>query len=248
MKSALLGSLAAVALAATLTGCASAPGYPRASDEVVRPDKQTDFAVLYKQNCSGCHGEDGRGGAALALNNTTFLAIAGASNIRAAVANGLPGTLMPAFSQHAGGMLTDAQVDALVYGMTHEWSMPSAALPSPLPPYAVAAGDATRGAAIYQAACARCHGAAGAGTPTAGHSIVDPSYLALVNDQTLHTIILAAHPETSAPDWRKYIAARPLTAQEIDDIVAWLAQHRTSMSPAPVGATPVPAAPEKAKP
>ncbi len=231
-----LRSLAAVVLGATLaacTGCTSAPGYPRPGEEVIRPDKQLDFTALYKQNCAGCHGEDGRGGAALALNNPAYLYIAGQANMRSAVANGVQGTLMPAFSVHAGGMLTDAQVDALVYGMIHEWNMPSSALPATVPAYAVAPGNAASGAAVYQAACARCHGSSGTGTPTAGHSIVDPSYLALVNDQSLHSVILAAHPEPSTPDWRKYIAARALTSQEIDDIVAWLATHRTPADTSP---------------
>ncbi len=248
MKSALLGSLAALALGATLSGCTSAPGYPKPSEETPRPDKQTDFATLYKQNCAGCHGEDGRGGAALALNNSTYLAIAGQSNIRSAVAKGIPGTLMPAFSEHSGGLLTDAQVDALVYGMLHEWDMHTA-IGTALPPYAVSAGNAASGAAAYQAACARCHGASGTGTPTAGHSIVDVSYLALVGDQSLQSIILAAHPEPSTPDWRKYIAGpapRALTSQEVDDIVAWLAQHRTPATPASAApVTPAPVIKEK---
>lgn len=246
MKSALLTGLAALALSATLSGCTSAPGYPKASEEIPRPDKQLDFATLYKQNCAGCHGEDGRGGAALALNNATYLAIAGQSNIRSAVAKGVPGTLMPAFSEHSGGLLTDAQVDALVYGMIHEWDMHTPIDAAPLPPYAVSAGNAANGAAIYQTACARCHGVSGTGTPTAGHSIVDPSYLALVGDQSLRSIILAAHPDPSTPDWRKYVAARPLTSQEVDDIVAWLAQHRTAATTA--APMPAPAATEKAKP
>ena len=48
------------------------------SAEVVRPDQQLDFHVLYKQNCSGCHGDNGRGGAAIPLNNPAYLAVAGA--------------------------------------------------------------------------------------------------------------------------------------------------------------------------
>ena len=116
-------------LAATLLlaccGCAHVPGSSCRTAEVVRPDQQLDFHVLYKQNCSGCHGDNGRGGAAIPLNNPAYLAVAGAQNLRTAAAKGLPGTLMPAFAQSSGGMLTDAQVDALVQGMIREWSRPS---------------------------------------------------------------------------------------------------------------------------
>ena len=253
MRQALLRSLAAVSLGAALTGCTSAPGYPRPAAagkpgaETPRPDQQLDFATLYQKNCAGCHGEDGRGGAALALNNPAYLAIAGPVNIRSAIARGMPGTLMPAFSQHSGGLLTDAQVDALVQGMIHTWKIPSSIDGATLPPYAVSAGNAANGAAAYQTACARCHGVIGTGTPAAGHSVVDPSYLALIGDQSLRSIVLAAHPEPSTHDWRKYIAgpnARALTSQEVDDIVAWLAQHRTPAS----STSAAPAATEKTKP
>jgi len=37
-----------------LSGCDS--GKPSVSAEWVRPDKVTDFGLLYKQNCSACHG------------------------------------------------------------------------------------------------------------------------------------------------------------------------------------------------
>ena len=228
-------------LAATLLlaccGCAHVPGAPAESAEVVRPDQQLDFHVLYKQNCSGCHGDNGRGGAAIPLNNPAYLAVAGAQNLRTAAAKGVPGTLMPAFAQSSGGMLTDAQVDALVQGMIREWSRPSDFSGVALPPYAVTTpGNSADGEKAYTVACARCHGADGTGvkTPNAAsgtqgatsHSIVDPSYLALVNDQNLRSYVIAGHLDDNAPDWRSYIPNHALSPQEITDIVAWIAARR----------------------
>ncbi len=69
------------------------------------------------------------------------------------------------------------------------------------PPYAGGAGDASRGEAVYAAACASCHGPGGAGGPKAG-SIVDGSYLGLVSDQNLRTTIIAGRPDIGHPDWR----------------------------------------------
>jgi cytochrome c oxidase cbb3-type subunit 3/ubiquinol-cytochrome c reductase cytochrome c subunit len=220
-------------------GCRSMPGYPKAGDEAARPDQVTDFQTLYKQNCSGCHGEDGREGAAIALNNPAYLAYAGAENLRAMTAQGMRGTLMPAFAQSGGGMLTDQQVDALVQGMLQTWGKPQEFAGLKLPPYASAAGDATNGQRAYAVACARCHGAEGTGTQNttqAGamqHSIVDASYLALVSDQSLRSIVVAGHPEKSAPDWRAYVAGRALTEPEINDIVAWIGAHRAAASAQP---------------
>jgi mono/diheme cytochrome c family protein len=215
--------------------CSHMPGYPKAGDETARPDQVLDFQVLYKQNCSGCHGADGRDGAAIALNNPAYLAIAGAENLRVAAAKGLSGTLMPAFARSAGGMLSDQQIDALVQGMLHTWGKPEEFAAVKLPPYAMTKpGNTAEGQKDYGAACARCHGADGTGLskPAAAgastHSIVDSSYLALVNDQSLHSIVLAGHPEKSAPDWRSYLAGRALTDQEVNDIVAWVGSHRTA--------------------
>lgn len=62
-------------------------------------------------------------------------------------------------------------------------------------------------------------------------SLVDPSYLALISDQSLRSTTIAGDPEQGMPDWRHDLSeagARALTDQEITDIVAWLASHRTS--------------------
>lgn len=234
-----LAALFTAAALAALTGCQSAPGYPGKADP--RPDQELDFATLYGQNCAGCHGPDGRGGAAIALNSSTYLAFAGRDHIRSVAAHGIRGSLMPAFARSSGGMLTDSQVDALVNGMFREWSQPSTTAAAQLPPWAVGPGAAASGAQVYSASCARCHGSAGTGTPKLGHSIVDRAYLGLVDDQSLHTIIAAAHPERSTPDWRSY-SSQPLSGQQIDDLVAWLASHRTNAAPAAAPA-PVAAAP-----
>jgi cytochrome c oxidase cbb3-type subunit 3/ubiquinol-cytochrome c reductase cytochrome c subunit len=235
-------ALIAAAIVLASAGCAHVPGTPTESADVSRPDKQLDFHALYKQNCSGCHGENGRGGAAIPLNNPAYLAVAGTDNIRTATAKGMSSTMMPAFAESSGGMLTDAQVDALVQGMAHEWSRPADFSGIALPPYSsTTPGNPTDGEKAYAAACARCHGADGKGIKTPSptttgqliatpHSIVDPSYLALVNDQNLRSYVIAGHIDDNAPDWRSYTSGHALTPQEITDIVAWLAQHRAPVA------------------
>ena len=109
-------SVALGILALASSGCKSMPGHPKPGAEVVRPDDVSEFHTLYKQNCAGCHGDNGRNGAAIPLNNPAYLAVAGADNLRAITAKGVGGTLMPAFARSAGGMLTDGQIDVLVQG------------------------------------------------------------------------------------------------------------------------------------
>ncbi len=82
--------------------CRSSRGVPRSDSVVVPPSEVVDFHLLYGQNCAGCHGVDGNGGAAIAVANPVFLAIADDTVIRRIASNGVPGTPMPAFAQSAG--------------------------------------------------------------------------------------------------------------------------------------------------
>lgn len=155
-----------------------------------------------------------------------FLAIADDSVIRRTAADGVSGTSMPAFAQSAGGMLTDKQIDALVSGI-RSWAKPDAFRSTTLPPYAAqVSGDPKRGAAEYQTYCSSCHGPDSHGGSKAS-SIVDGSYLALVSNQYLRTTVIAGRPELGAPDWRGDVQGRPMSAQEVSDVVAWLSEHRT---------------------
>jgi mono/diheme cytochrome c family protein len=191
----------------------------------VPPSEVVDFNLLYGQNCAGCHGVDGKGGAAIALMNPVFLAIADDTVIRRTASNGVPGTPMPAFAQSAGGMLSDKQIDALVRGI-RSWAKPDALGDQTPPSYAAQTpGDSQRGANAYRTYCSSCHGVDGRGGSKAS-SIIDGSYLALVSDQQLRTVVIAGRPELGAPDWRGDVEGRPMSAQDISDVAAWLSSHR----------------------
>jgi mono/diheme cytochrome c family protein len=220
----ILVTVAIVALLACV-GCSSASGIHRAEPAVVPPSEVVDFNLLYEQNCAGCHGVDGLGGAALSLASPVFLAIADDAVIRRTAAKGVLGTPMPAFAQSAGGMLTDKQIDALVRGI-RSWAKPNALRGATAPPYAAQSpGDPQRGAGAYRTYCSSCHGVDGRGGSKAS-SIVDSSFLALVSDQQLRTIVIAGRPELGAPDWRGDVEGRPMSPQEISDVVAWLSSQR----------------------
>src|SRR5258708_13031463 len=94
--------------------CSGSPGRPAPHSEVIPPDQILEFNVLYAQNCAGCHGNDGNGGAALALRDPVFLAIADDATIRRSAANGVHATAMPAFAQSAAGTLPHKPIHPLV--------------------------------------------------------------------------------------------------------------------------------------
>jgi len=227
----ILVAVVIVAVAAC-SGCNSSPGRPKSDSEIIQPSQVLEFSLLYSQNCAGCHGASGKGGAAIALDNPVFLAIADDSVIRRTVASGVPGTSMPAFAQSAGGMLTDKQIDALVNGI-RSWAKSDVLNNATPPPYSSRTpGDPHRGAEAYRTYCSSCHGVDGRGGNKAG-SIVDGGYLALVSDQGLRTIVIAGRPELGAPDWRGDVAGRPMSAEEISDVVAWLSSCLLYTSPSP---------------
>jgi mono/diheme cytochrome c family protein len=167
-----------------------------------------------------------------------YLALAPRERVRDVIARGVPGTAQPALASSAGGTLTDAQVEALVRGLTDTWAKPDVVKGVDMPPYAGSdAGSAERGRAVFAAACASCHGADGRGTPKGG-SVVDASYLALVSDQYLRTTVIAGRTDLGMPDWRGYVRGRPLTPAQIDDVVAWLVSERRPVPGRPaVGAS-----------
>ncbi len=213
-------------LATTACGArGSAPGRPPADSQPIPPTKIMDFSFLYARNCAGCHGPDGKGGAAIGLGDPVYLAIADDATIRRVTADGVPGTTMPAFAQHSGGMLTDDQINVIIAGIRARWAKPDALRSADPPPYAAQRpGVPKHGAAVYSVYCSSCHGQDGRGGRAS--SIVDGSYLGLVSDQNLRTNVIVGRPEMGAPDWRGDLPGKPMSPKDVSDVVAWLAAQR----------------------
>ena len=212
-----------------ICACNSAPGRPVVGSEAVRPNEVLNFDTLYQQNCAGCHGEQGKGGAAIALNSPVYLEIADDATLRRVTAQGVPGTAMPAFAQSSGGMLTDEQISAIVAGIRSRWSKHDSLDVTPPGYSALAPGDPQHGGNVYETYCSSCHGATGRGGKRAG-SIVDDSFLSLASDQYLRTIVIAGRPELGAPDWRGNVPGKTMSQQEVSDVVAWLSAQRPRLA------------------
>jgi len=217
----------------SLSGCADAPGKPVPGDPPVIPSEISDFNVLYARNCTGCHGADGKGGAAIALANPVYLAIVDDATLRRVASDGIPATAMPAFAQSAGGLLTEKQIDVIVSGIREHWPKADSLNGAVPPPYATTvSGDAARGSKVYATYCQSCHGIGGHGGRK-GSSIVDGAFLALLNDQELRTIVIVGRPELGAPDWRNDLPGKPMSAGEVSDVVSWLAAQKPQFAGQP---------------
>ena len=227
-------SMASAAL--LLFGCATPHGQPQKDSETIAPGEVLEFGRLFSENCAGCHGENGRGGAAIALADPVYLAIADDRAIHNVIANGVHGTSMPAFAETAGGLLTVRQIDVIAGQIRARWSSPGILDGANPPSYAAKSeGDPQRGAIVYKTYCESCHGPDGRGGPK-GSSITGGSFLALISDQGLRTAVIAGRPELGAPDWRGNVRGKPMSDQEVTDVVAWLASHRVEFPGQPYSA------------
>jgi mono/diheme cytochrome c family protein len=81
---------------------------------------------LWTLNCASCHGLNGQGVDAPALNSKEFLQSVGDKQMHYITAAGIPGTEMPTWWNELGGPLTDEQIAAIVaYVRSWEQSAPS---------------------------------------------------------------------------------------------------------------------------
>jgi mono/diheme cytochrome c family protein len=222
----------------TAHGCLDRmPGKPNPASRPKLPSEQTDFEVLFARSCSGCHGADGKLGPAPPLNDPLFLAIVPDDALLEVITHGRAGTPMPAFDQRRSGTLTDEQIKIVAAGLKTNFK---AAKPdAELPPYKgeltapPSAEQIARGEKLFGSACATCHGKAGRGSgdnETAPGSVNDPALLAVISDQTLRRIIITGRPDLGMPNYAESDGRdstfKPLTSQEIDDLVALLSHWR----------------------
>lgn len=216
------------------SSCDWMPGKPKESDRWQPPQAEKNFAVLYDSNCVACHSNGETVGASVSMNDPLYISLIPRDTMRKVTAEGLAGTLMPGFAKSAGSHLTDEQINVLVDGI-YAWAKSKPAASGELPPYAAVLGDPNRGATAYNNYCAKCHGVDGKGGKAG--SIAEPDFLRLVSDQYLRTVVIVGRSELGMPNYREYESGKPMSPEEISDVVAWLASHRQGSAPAQMAAT-----------
>jgi cytochrome c oxidase cbb3-type subunit 3 len=197
------------------------PGKPKAEEGV--NTETTDFAVLFGENCAGCHGQDGKNGPGRPLNNALYMKLIPREELHKVLEYGRPGTQMPAWSKAQGGPLSEKQIDALVDGMKTRWSKGFEPGKAALPSYSVGddKGDPNHGKQLFTKSCNLCHGPHGAIGP-----VTDPMYLSLVTDQMLRTSIIVGRDDMGMPNYKILNGGRPLSNQDVTDLVTYLASLR----------------------
>ena len=225
-----VGVLTASLACLVMSGCMA---HPPQKEELAT--EVTDFDALYLKNCSGCHGADGKHGAAHPLNDPLYLKLVSKDQLRQIVELGRGG--MPAFAENQGGALLPKQVDALLEGLEQHWARPVDIGSAKLPAYSIEGqtGNADQGQQVYQKVCILCHGK----NARVG-SITDASYLQLATNQYLRTNVIVGRRDMGMPDWRTVAGGHALSDQDIADVVEYLASQRPATDNGTDGSTTAP--------
>jgi mono/diheme cytochrome c family protein len=183
----------------------------------------TDGATLYGTFCAACHGPQGQGmrypgmAAFPAIANPDFLELASDDFLRTAIHRGRPGRRMPSWGEKAGGLRAE-EIDRLV-AFLRELSGGVRAAKDPRPARWIR-GDPARGAELWSAICAGCHGAAGEGAE--GPALANPVLLASSTDTYLVETIRRGRRGTSMP---AFSLPSPVRRMLADDDIAAVVTH-----------------------
>ena len=201
-------------------------------------------ARLFAENCAVCHGPEGQGrvGATLAKD---FPSIRPDLAIETTIANGVAGSVMPAWGQANGGPLSEEEVGALVfYILSWQTGGPPVIAPTPTanPRPAMTAppevsGDPNQGALLYDLNCAVCHGTNGEGRVGATLAKDWPS---IRPDLQVKATISRGVAGSPMPAWSQENGG-PLVEADIDNLVAFILT--LSEGPAAPAVTPTEAFP-----
>jgi mono/diheme cytochrome c family protein len=85
-------------------------------------------AQLWGLNCSSCHGTNGQGVDAPALNSQQFLNSVSDQQMHGIIAGGIPGSEMPAWLDEYGGPLTDQDIQNIV-AYVRSWQKDAPSVP-----------------------------------------------------------------------------------------------------------------------
>jgi len=163
---------------------------------------------LFELYCKACHGNEGKGDVAVALNQEGLLNRADDKFILATILNGRGNTGMPGWS-----LLEDEQlIDLLAY--ISNWRTGRASTGDLDLPEA----DLEQGALRYHFLCSRCHGEFGEGET--GPAIINRDFLDAADNKLLYETIALGRTHTAMFGWSTDLYNQEkLEAQDISNII-----------------------------
>jgi cbb3-type cytochrome c oxidase subunit III len=174
---------------------------------------------VYRQYCAACHGTGtyGRWDKKFArfvpaVRGASLVSNASVEYLRTNIEQGRPGTQMPAWGPHAGGLLPEEIAAVIDYLRAGAPAAPAAAaIPEP--------GDSARGLTLFLRNCAGCHGMHGRGgmAPEIGNPVFQES---ATNEFIIRTI-RDGRVGTAMPSFQR-AEAPAFTDRDLADVLAYL--------------------------
>ncbi len=172
------------------------------------PEKGSQLFEFY---CRTCHGENGRGGVAVALNQKGFLDRADDRFILATMINGRRNSAMPGWFHLDETVLADL----LAYIRSWEGASSSGRI-TELPD-----GDYEDGALKYHFMCSRCHGEFGEGET--GPAIINRDFMEAAGNFYLYETIARGREHTAMFGWSEDVYnEEKLGIQDISNIISFM--------------------------
>ncbi len=178
---------------------------------------------LYRTYCFACHGDGSYGRWEKTFQRFipairgTLAATATRQYLETQIAQGRPGTKMPAWHQQAGGLLPE-EITSLVDYLKASPSA-RAARAGASRTERVVGGDVARGQILFLRNCAGCHGAAG--VDGVAPELANPIFLRAADDAFIAGTIRNGRPQTAMPAFQRP-GSLTLSDAEIADLVAFL--------------------------
>lgn len=168
--------------------------------------------LLYAVHCSDCHGINGTGGNAPALNKKGFLITADLEYIERTIVYGRKPPGCPSFADRLN-LEEIRNITRFIKG----WQT---GVMIEAPDHDVAVKDNKRGREIFPI-CGGCHGFSGEGAM--GPSLLDPGFLQSASDTMLRRTIMFGRPGTPMKGFLKGVSGLGiLTEESIDDLISYL--------------------------
>ncbi len=166
---------------------------------------------LFDYHCVTCHGPEGKGGVAVALNQQGFLGKADDALILGTLVRGRRNSAMPGWAH-----LQDRELGDLL-SLLRSWSKsmpPSGQMELP-------EADLKQGALKYHYLCSRCHGESGEGET--GPSIINRDFLEVAGNGYLYRTIATGRPHTAMFGWSSDVYNQEqLKKEDISNIIAFM--------------------------
>lgn len=166
---------------------------------------------LYLKYCASCHGKEGEGGKAYALNKDGLLVTTDIDYFTGSIKYGRPLSGCPPHEMK----LNDEEIKALAL-FIKSWQKGRTL---EAPGHSVEAKDSKRGRELFPI-CGACHGLKSEGAM--GPPLFDVGFLKSASDQVIRRTIMYGRPGTPMKGFTRGYGPFPLSMEDIDEIIAYM--------------------------